>query len=62
MEYTFIREDRVVERKWASYRVYTYLELTRLLEDAGFTELTSFSSLAGDPYETGKSLYMLAKR
>lgn len=62
VEYTFVHEGRVVERKLASYRVYTYRELARLLEGAGFTELTSFSSLCGEPYETGKPLYLRAER
>lgn len=60
VEYTFVREGQVLERKLASYRVYTYLELSRLFELAGFRELKGFSSLGGDPYRTGESLYLLA--
>ena len=61
-DYTFVR-GATVERKSASYRVYAYRELARLLEEAGFAEVEAFGSPAGEPFQLGaKTLYVLATR
>jgi SAM-dependent methyltransferase len=51
-EYTIIRNGQS-ETRSGSHRVYTYRELTRLLECAGFTDVQSFGSLARDPFGLG---------
>jgi SAM-dependent methyltransferase len=48
-DYTIVRNGQS-ETRFGSHRVYTYHELTRLLECAGFTDVQSFGSLAGDPF------------
>jgi len=61
-EYTFISDGKT-ERREASYRVYTFRELTRLVEEAGFTVVSSHSTLQGAPFELGsRNLYLVAKK
>lgn len=61
-DYTFLR-DGTVERKSASYRVYTYRELAGLLEETGFKDLEAFGSPAGEPFQLGApTLYVQATR
>jgi SAM-dependent methyltransferase len=50
--YTLIKDGRT-ESKQAVYRVYTYRELVRLVESAGFTDVKTFGSLAGEPFRLG---------
>jgi SAM-dependent methyltransferase len=60
-DYTIVRNGQSVTRS-GSHRVYTYHELTRLLECAGFTHIQSFGSLAGDPFGlSSPQLFFLAQ-
>ena len=49
-DYTIVRNGQS-ETRSGSHRVYTYCELTRLMERAGFTDVKSFGSLAGDAFK-----------
>jgi len=61
-EYTFVRKGDV-ERRHSSQRVYTYLELCRLLGDAGFGGLQAFCSLNEQPFHAGAHrLLMVAEK
>jgi SAM-dependent methyltransferase len=51
-DYTITRGD-VVENKRAVHRIYTCREISRMLTDAGFEDLESFGSLAGEPFRLG---------
>jgi SAM-dependent methyltransferase len=57
-DYTFIRNGQV-ETRSASHRVYTYRELVRLLQSAGFSDIQSFGSLARDPFELSSPRLLL---
>jgi SAM-dependent methyltransferase len=60
-DYTIVRNGQSVTRS-GSHRVYTYHELTRLLECSGFTHIQSFGSLAGDPFGlSSPQLFLLAQ-
>jgi len=51
-----------VEKRTATYAVYTFRDLVRLFEEAGFRDVSGFSSLAGEPYRLGAPrLYVVAK-
>lgn len=50
--YTITRGD-LVENKHAVHRIYTFREISRMLTDAGFEDLESFGSLAGEPFRLG---------
>jgi SAM-dependent methyltransferase len=61
-DYTLIRGDRV-EKNSASYRIYTYRELSRLLQETGFDEIEAFGSTAGEPFQFGsRDCYMVATK
>jgi len=61
-EYTFLR-GADVERKTASYRIYAYADLVRLLGEAGFPKVEAFGSASGDPFELGsRACYLVAER
>lgn len=61
-QYIFTR-GRDSEDKTASYRVYTFFELSSMLREAGFGELSEFGSMAGEPFHLGsKDHYVLATR
>lgn len=51
-EYTFIRNGKV-EVKKGSQRIYTYGELCRLLEAAGFSETAGYGSTNLEPFGLG---------
>jgi SAM-dependent methyltransferase len=51
-EYTFVRGGQV-EKKLGSQRVYTYREVCRLLEEAGFTDVQAYGSLTQEPFRLG---------
>jgi SAM-dependent methyltransferase len=60
-DYTMIRDGQAVT-KTGSHRVYSYCELVRLLESAGFTEVQSFGSLARGPFALGSpQLFLVGK-
>jgi SAM-dependent methyltransferase len=58
VEYIFL-SDRGIERRAMSARVYTYQEVVRLLEEAGFTRIEGYSSLAREPFRLGSSRLLL---
>jgi SAM-dependent methyltransferase len=61
-EYIFVKGGQV-ERRLGWQRVYTYNELTRLLEAAGFAEIEGFGSLSREPFGLGsRVLYLTAMR
>jgi SAM-dependent methyltransferase len=61
-EYIFVRDGKV-ERKHGWQRVYTYSELRRLFETAGFSAVEGYGSLTAEPYRLGSpSLYLTATR
>lgn len=49
-EYTFVRGGKVDKRP-SSQRLYTYRELCRLLEDAGFTSCEGYGLLDQEPFK-----------
>lgn len=60
--YTFTRGDKE-EKKPSSQRVYTYRELCRLLQSAGFEHCEGYSSLGGEPFKLGaQRLYLSASK
>ncbi len=61
-DYTFLLKDRV-EKKFGSHRLYTYRELCRLLEAAGFVIRETFGTLSREPFRLGSpGLYFVAAR
>ncbi len=57
-EYTFVREGKS-EKRIASQRIYTYREICRLLEEAGFEDTQGFGSVNKDPFNRGSPLLFL---
>ena len=61
-DWTFIRDGRR-SAKHLSLRLYTYRELTLLLEQAGFGERRAYGSIDFEPFEAGSSwLYMVTRK
>jgi SAM-dependent methyltransferase len=58
VEYTVIRDGKL-EKFPMSARLYTYRELRRLFEAAGFTDLQGYGSLAGEPFRFGSRQLLL---
>ncbi len=54
VEYTYIR-DGAMDRRSMSARLHTCREVFRLLDDAGFTDLQGYSSLAREPLRLGSN-------
>jgi SAM-dependent methyltransferase len=52
VEYTWIR-DGAVDRRSMSARVYSFREMLRLLEEAGFVNIEAYGSLARAPFRLG---------
>jgi SAM-dependent methyltransferase len=50
------------ETRLASHRIYTYREITRMLERAGFLDFRAFGSLEGEPYGLGSPRLLLVAR
>ena len=62
VEYSFL-QDGVLDRRPASYRIYTCLEVLRLFEAAGFSGMEALGSLEGAPFQLGsRCLYVVAKK
>jgi len=61
VEWTFVQDGKV-EKKPSSMRVYTYREMCRLLEEAGFAQCEAYSSLDGEPFQLGKRVYLVATK
>ncbi len=59
VEYTFLRDGKS-EKKSITQRVYTYREVVRLLEQAGFTDMEAYASPAGEPFRFGAKAFFLA--
>src|SRR6266498_3256452 len=57
-EYSFIRDGQTDKRP-ASQRIYTYHELTALLQEAGFETVAAYSSLSEDPFKLGSHRLLL---
>lgn len=51
-EYTLIRDGKVEKKPWTQ-RVYTYLEVCRLLAAAGFTDPQAYASPTLEPFKLG---------
>jgi SAM-dependent methyltransferase len=61
-EWTLVRGGQV-EKKLLSLRLYTYRELTQLLEEAGFAGHQAYGSLEWEPFELGAPwLYLLTRK
>ncbi len=61
-EYTFEHVGGIDQRT-ASERIYTYHEVDRLLEEAGFRHRASYGSVSGEPFEFGsQQLYIVATK
>src|SRR5262249_12260901 len=62
VDYIWIRDGQS-EKRSMSARLYSYRELVRLLEEAGFTEVEGVSSLAGEPFRLGaRRLILMATK
>jgi SAM-dependent methyltransferase len=60
-DYTFVRDGKA-ETRSGSQRVYTYRELLRLMETAGFDDVQSFGSLAREAFTLGSAqLFFVGK-
>lgn len=61
-EYTFVRNGKE-EKKSSSDRIYTYREICRLLDEAGFASTESYSSYDLDPFKLGSDrLFLIAQK
>lgn len=52
VEYTYIRDGQK-DKRVMSARLFSYREVVRLMEEAGFTDLQGFGSLAQEPFKFG---------
>lgn len=57
-EYTFIRDGKA-EKRPSSQRIYTYYELSNLLNEAGFEIGLAYSSLNEEPFKLGSPRLLL---
>jgi len=56
--YTFIRDGKK-ELRTGSHRIYTYREICRMLEEAGFVRVKSYASLQKDPFKLGANQLLM---
>ena len=61
VEYTFFR-DGAMDRRSMSARIHTCREVCRLLEEAGFSDLQAYGSLAKEPFRLGSSRLLWSRR
>ncbi len=59
IEYIWVSEGKI-DRRPMSARLYSYREILGLLEDAGFSDLQSHGSLAGEPFRLGSNRLLIA--
>ena len=58
-----ISKGEKVQSQLASHRAYTYREIARLLERAGFRDLEGFGGFSGEPFRLGSpKLVLLARK
>jgi ubiquinone/menaquinone biosynthesis C-methylase UbiE len=57
-QYTFIRDGKEDVRT-GSHRIYTYREICRMLQDAGFAQVKSYASLNKDPFKLGANQLLM---
>jgi SAM-dependent methyltransferase len=60
-DYTIFHDGRIDKRS-ASYRLYSYREMLALFEQAGFADLVSFSTLDRQPFVFGSPRLLLSAR
>ncbi len=61
-EYTFVRDGQEAKKK-SSDRIYTYREICRLLEGAGFAGIEGFGSFEMEPFRLGsRQLYLISRK
>jgi SAM-dependent methyltransferase len=61
--YTITRRGEASETREAAHRIYTYREVVRMLEAAGFEEVLGLASLEGEPFRLGcPRLILVAKK
>ena len=61
-DYTFVRDGKI-EKKSSSDRIYTYRELCRLIEGAGFSNCTGYGSFSLDAFKLGSpALFLVATK
>jgi SAM-dependent methyltransferase len=58
VDYIWIRDGRT-EKRSMSARIYSYREVARLFEGAGFTDLQGFGSLTGEPFKLGSKRLLM---
>ena len=56
--YTFIRDGKD-ETRTGSHRIYTYREICRMLEEAGFAEVECYASLSKEPFKLGANQLLM---
>jgi SAM-dependent methyltransferase len=58
VEYTLVRDGRL-EKRAMSARVFSYREACRIFEEAGFTDLRGYGTLAKEPFRLGSQRLLL---
>ena len=56
--YTFVRDGKA-ELRTGWHRIYTYREIRRMLEEAGFAQVESYASLNKDPFKLGANQLLM---
>lgn len=58
VEYTLVREGELDKRSMSA-RLHSYRELLRLLEEAGFSDVQGYGSLAREPFRLGSNRLLI---
>ncbi|MBI3949747.1 MAG: class I SAM-dependent methyltransferase [Acidobacteria bacterium] len=62
VDWTLVQEGKMA-KSFSSIRIYTYGELCRLLEEAGFTNCEGYASMSQEPFKLGSPwLYLVATK
>jgi ubiquinone/menaquinone biosynthesis C-methylase UbiE len=56
--YTFVRDGKA-ELRTGSHRIYTYREISQMLEEAGFARVESYATLNKDPFKLGANQLLM---